>query len=62
LWFYLKAPTIEAKDAFALWVTKPERRTPEVYAAFREIIEGLRALLAKRAGNSGADARRARLV
>jgi hypothetical protein len=62
LWFYLKAPTTEAKDAFAAWITAPERRTKEVYAGFCEIIEGLRALLERRVAGQSADPRQARLI
>jgi hypothetical protein len=45
-YWYLMAPQPEAKEAFAAWVTDPERRTEENYAAFEEIVRGLRALLA----------------
>ena len=62
LWFYLKAPTVETKDAFAAWITAPERRTKEVYAGFSKIIEGLRALLERYAAGQGADPRQARLI
>jgi hypothetical protein len=62
LWLYLKAPTVEAKDAFTAWITAPERRTEEVYAGFSEIIKDLRALLERRAGGQGADPRQARLI
>jgi hypothetical protein len=50
-YWFLMAPAPEAKDAFAEWVTDPARRTEENYAAFEEVIRGLRALLA-RDGNS----------
>ena len=40
------APHPEAKGAFATWITDPERRTEENYAAFEEIIRGLRAVVA----------------
>jgi hypothetical protein len=46
-YWYLMAPHPEAKDAFAAWVTKPERLTEENYAAFEEIMRGLRAVLAR---------------
>jgi hypothetical protein len=62
LWLYLKAPTVEAKDAFTAWITRPERRTPENYAAFKEIIEGLHTLLEKHASSDSTDARQARLI
>ena len=44
-YWYLMAPLPEAKDTFAAWVTDPQRRTEENYAAFEEIIRGLRAVL-----------------
>jgi hypothetical protein len=50
--YYLMAPTPEAKDAFAKWVTAPERRTEENYAAFEEIIRGLRDLLRHNGGTA----------
>jgi len=43
--WYLMAPHPETKDAFASWVTAPEQRTEENYAAFEEIVRGLRAVL-----------------
>jgi hypothetical protein len=46
-YWYLMAPHPEAKDAFAAWVTAPEQRTEENYAAFEEIVRGLRGLLAE---------------
>ncbi|PWT84237.1 MAG: hypothetical protein C5B58_05035, partial [Acidobacteria bacterium] len=46
-YWYLMAPHPEAKDAFAAWVTDPKRCTDENYAAFEEIVRGLRALLAR---------------
>ncbi len=52
--WYLMAPHSEAKETFAAWLTAPERRTEENYAAFEEIVRGLRALLA------GGDTTRAR--
>ena len=39
------APAWEAKEPFAAWVTRPEQRTEMNYAAFEEIIRGLRDLL-----------------
>ena len=62
LWFYLKAPTVEAKDTFAAWITAPERRTKEVYPVSVEIIEGLRAILERQAAGQSADPRQARLI
>jgi hypothetical protein len=47
VYWYLMAPHPEAKEAFAAWVTAPERRTDENYAAFEEVIRGLRALLVR---------------
>lgn len=43
--FYLMAPTPEAKDAFAEWITRPENRTPENYAAFEVVLLGLREMI-----------------
>jgi hypothetical protein len=51
-YWYLMAPAPDAKEAFAIWITDPKRRTEENYAAFEEIIRGLRALLLPRGGNS----------
>jgi hypothetical protein len=56
-YWYLMAPHPEAKDAFATWVTDPKRQTEENYAAFEEIVRGLRAVLARRADNSEAPTR-----
>ena len=39
------APSREAKDAFAAWITRPENLTRENYAAFEEVLAGLRRLL-----------------
>ncbi len=47
-YWYLMAPAPEAKEPFARWVTRPEQRTEANYAAFEEIIRGLRDLLARR--------------
>jgi hypothetical protein len=55
-YWYLMAPAPEAKEAFAGWVTDPKRRTEENYAAFEEIIRGLRAILV-RSDNSEATPR-----
>jgi len=56
-YWYLMAPHPEAKEAFAAWVTAPERRTEENYAAFEEIVRGLRAVLAPRSDYSEATTR-----
>lgn len=47
-YWYLMAPAPEAKEAFAGWVTDPKRRTEENYAAFEEVIRGVRDLLAQK--------------
>jgi hypothetical protein len=52
------APAAEAKDAFAAWVTDPERCTEENYAAFEVVVRGLRAVLAR--GDSSETTARAR--
>ncbi|HWY16414.1 MAG TPA: hypothetical protein VNX86_14865 [Rhizomicrobium sp.] len=46
-YWYLMAPASDSKDAFAKWITQPERRTETNYAAFEEIMRGLRNLLAR---------------
>jgi type I restriction-modification system DNA methylase subunit len=46
-YWYLMAPHPEAKEAFAAWVTAPKQLTEENFAAFEEIVRGLRALLAR---------------
>jgi hypothetical protein len=48
--YYLLAPHYQAKDAFAAWVTQPERLTPANYAAFAPILEGLKALIEQHKG------------
>jgi hypothetical protein len=50
-YWYLMAPAPEAKKAFAEWVTRPEQRSEGNYAAFGEVVQGLRDLLAP--GRSG---------
>ena len=45
----LLAPDPTCKEAFAAWITAPERRTPEVYAAFEGIIHGLKELMDRHA-------------
>jgi len=57
-YWYLMAPDPAAKEAFAAWVTDPKQCTEENYAAFEEVIRGLRALLAD--GESPEAASRAR--
>ena len=56
-YWYLMAPRPEAKETFAAWVTDTQQRTEENYAAFEEIIRGLRAVLAPRSDNSEATTR-----
>ena len=41
-YFYLMAPSPQAKDAFAAWVTDPARLTPANFAAFEIVLAGLR--------------------
>ncbi len=43
--FYLRPPDPELKDAFAAWITAPERCTRETFAAFEIVLERLKALL-----------------
>jgi len=52
-YWYLMAPAIDAKDAFAAWVARPDQRTEANYAAFEEIIRALRDLLTGREINGG---------
>lgn len=47
--FDLRAPHPDYKERFAAWVTRPERRTREVFAAFETIVTGLNDLLARTA-------------
>jgi hypothetical protein len=56
-YWYLMAPHPEAKEAFAAWVTDAKQRTEANYAAFEEIVRGLRTVLAFRRGNSEATGR-----
>ena len=58
-YWYLMAPAPEAKEAFADWVTRPEQRTEANYAAFEEIVRGLRDLLARRSSGEKRDSSRA---
>jgi molecular chaperone DnaK len=53
-YWYLMAPHPDAKETFAAWITDPSRRTKEHYAAFEEIIIGLRALLNSTVSNRSA--------
>ncbi len=46
-YWYLMAPHPEAKETFAAWVTDAKQQTEENYAAFEEIVRGLRAALAR---------------
>jgi hypothetical protein len=45
--FYLLAPTPEAKDSFAAWVTDPARLRPENFTAFQIVLSRLKDLLAQ---------------
>ena len=45
----LLAPDPTCKEAFAAWITAPEHRTPEAYAAFEGIIHGLKELMDRHA-------------
>jgi len=47
-YWYLMAPSPDAKEAFAAWVTDPKRCTEDNYAAFEEVIRGLRDLLGQK--------------
>ena len=49
-WLNVLAPTPEAKDSFANWVTAPERCNPETYASFAVLIERLKQVLDRHAG------------
>lgn len=44
---YLMAPTPEAKDTFAAWVTDPTRLTADNFAAFEIVLSRLKDLLAR---------------
>jgi hypothetical protein len=55
-YWYLLAPHAEAKESFAAWMTDAKQRTEENYAAFEDIVRGLRGLLAH-SDNSGATTR-----
>ena len=58
-YWYLMAPAPEAKEAFASWVTQATQRTEANYAAFEEIVRGLRDLLARRGSVEKRDSPRA---
>jgi len=58
-YWYLMAPAPEAKEAFATWVTQAAQRTEANYAAFEEIVRGLRDLLARRSSGEKRDSPRA---
>jgi len=45
---YFRPPDPETKLAFAGWIAAPGRRDRAIFAAFRLILEGLRAILAER--------------
>jgi hypothetical protein len=53
-YFWLMAPDPRSKEGFAEWVTRPEQRTEANYAAFEEVILGLRDLLQRNSGESRA--------
>jgi len=53
------APAPEAKEAFSRWVTQAALCTEANYAAFEEIVRGLRDLLARRSGSEKRDGSRA---
>lgn len=54
---YLRTPTVESKEAFAAWITAPERRTSETYASFGPILERLRELVEQHEAGEGRQAR-----
>jgi len=58
-YWYLMAPAPEAKEAFSRWVTQAALCTEANYAAFEEIVRGLRDLLARRSGSEKRDGSRA---
>jgi hypothetical protein len=59
VYWYLMAPAPEAKEDFATWVTQTTQRTEANYAAFEEIVRGLRDLLARRSSGEKRDSPRA---
>ena len=52
-YFYLMAPTPQAKEDFAAWVTNPARLRPENFAAFEVVLTRLKDLLAQLRANPG---------
>ena len=40
--WYVRAPRSDKKEAFAAWITAPERRTTAGYAAFEPLLNSLR--------------------
>jgi hypothetical protein len=56
-WLHLLTSTPEAKDSFAAWITAPGRRTQETYASFAVVIERLKQVLDRHAGEAGPQAR-----
>ena len=56
-YWYLMAPHPEAKETFASWITDPKRRSEDNYAAFEEIVRGIRSVLTARSDNSEATTR-----
>jgi hypothetical protein len=58
-YWYLMAPAPESKEAFSRWVTQAAQLTEANYAAFEEIMRGLRDLLARRSGSEKRDSPRA---
>ena len=57
-YLYLIAPTPEAKDAFAAWVTDPARLRPENFAAFDVVLSRLKDLLGGRGRGGAANGQR----
>jgi hypothetical protein len=58
-YWYLMAPAYESKEAFARWVTQAAQLSEANYAAFEEIVQGLRDLLARRSGSEKREGPRA---
>ena len=50
-YWYVRAPRSDKKEAFAAWITAPERRTPDGFAAFQPLVDGI-AVLVKQADRS----------
>ena len=57
-YFYLMAPSPQAKDDFAAWVADPARLRPENFAAFEMVLSRLKDLLGGRGGAGRRLARR----